>query len=205
MGSYRTVDGDLWPSHDDVCRPAAIAQLPDMLKAVSYCENKRIAVQAGGNCGVWPRELAKHFGYVYTFEPDADNFYCLCHNATAPNIFKFQAALGSEHKTISMNLSKNIGAHHMNEGAGSYPVLRIDDLNLPACDFIELDIEGYEYFALKGAEETIKKYRPVIQIEHKLHAGRYGKNPNEVLEYLEDLGYKIIRRLNSDLIWRHHA
>jgi FkbM family methyltransferase len=202
----RLIDGDLWPEHDTVCREAALSQLPTLLEAISYCRHKRIAVQAGGNCGVWPRELGRHFSYVYTFEPDAENFQCLAQNASAHNIYKFQAGLGSEHKTIAMNTShKNIGAHHMAETLGAVPIMRVDDLCLPVCDFMELDIEGYEYFALKGAEHTIKTHRPVIQIEHKRHAERYGLKPEEVIHYLNSLGYREAKRLGRDILFLPEA
>ena len=46
--------------------------------------------------------------------------------------------------------------------------LSIDDLverqNIPRVDFIKMDIEGAEPFALKGALETIKKFRPTLAI-----------------------------------------
>jgi FkbM family methyltransferase len=201
MGSYSLIDGDWWPSYDKVCGPAAYREVEDLSIAINFCKHKRIAVQAGGNCGIWPRELSNHFDWVYTFEPDPDNFHCLARNAISKNIIKFQAALGSEHKTIGMVLNeKNAGSLHMAEQAGAIPVLRIDDLNLPFCDFIELDLEGYEIFALRGAEETIKRHKPVLQIEHKGHAQRYGERPENVLGYLARLGYKTIRRVHSDLI-----
>ena len=42
--------------------------------------------------------------------------------------------------------------------------LSIDDLveqeQIPKVDFIKMDIEGAELFALKGALKTIKKFRP---------------------------------------------
>lgn len=45
--------------------------------------------------------------------------------------------------------------------------VKIDDLNLNQLDFIKLDIEGMEVEALKGGIETIKKFNPLMLIEHK--------------------------------------
>lgn len=204
MAEYILINGDTWPAQDIHCRPAAIREVGDLAQAIKDCRQRRVAIQAGGNCGIFPRELSKYFQWVYTFEPDADNFHCLVRNAPQKNIIKIQAALGDTHKTIAMNTTPlNIGAHHMEEAPGAIPVLCIDDLNLCACDFMQLDLEGYELFALFGAEETIKRCKPVLMIEHKRHAERYGERPEAVLEYLTKLGYKTIRRLHSDLLLIH--
>jgi hypothetical protein len=45
------------------------------------------------------------------------------------------------------------------------PMLAIDSLNLDACDLIQLDVEGYEQFAIQGARRTIEAHRPVIIAE----------------------------------------
>ena len=67
----------------------------------------------------------------------------------------------------------------------------IDDLNLTECDLIMLDVEGYELHALNGAIETIKKYGPVICIEHAAcWLERYNTSINEIENLLIDkLGY----------------
>jgi FkbM family methyltransferase len=47
-------------------------------------------------------------------------------------------------------------------------VVDIDSFLLPALkklSFIKIDIEGAEYFALKGMEKTLEKFKPVILIE----------------------------------------
>jgi FkbM family methyltransferase len=45
-------------------------------------------------------------------------------------------------------------------------VTSIDTMDLPGLDFFKLDVEGYEVPALRGALETIKKYRPWIWVEY---------------------------------------
>ncbi|HEX7390899.1 MAG TPA: FkbM family methyltransferase [Acidiphilium sp.] len=41
----------------------------------------------------------------------------------------------------------------------------IEQLGLNQVDFIKADIEGYEMEMIRGAYETIKKFRPVILLE----------------------------------------
>jgi FkbM family methyltransferase len=57
---------------------------------------------------------------------------------------------------------------------GTCATISIDDMvfqeNLPKVDFIKMDIEGAEFPALQGAEQTIRKYRPklAISLYHQL-------------------------------------
>lgn len=47
-------------------------------------------------------------------------------------------------------------------------IVTVDHLDLHRLDFMKLDIEGHELFALKGAENTLKKFKPKMWIEHPL-------------------------------------
>ena len=105
------------------------------------------------SCGVWPAWLADHFETVYTFEPDRENFRCLVQNVP-DNVVCFQSALGYQRKLIDLHRDPvNCGAYFV-EKEGTIPTLRIDDLELPACDLIVLDVEGMEADALQGAMLT---------------------------------------------------
>ncbi len=203
---FKEVDGDLWPAGDRKCHRHVGPALPHLLHYISLCRQKRIAVQAGGNCGIWPREMARHFEWVYTFEPDASNFHCLVRNAPARNILKFQAALGAEAKTVAMFTSEeNVGAHSICENKGVIPVIRVDDLALPCCDLLQLDIEGYEYFALLGAENTIRRYKPVIVLEHKWRCGNYGLTKEKIEAWLRECGYTAREKLANDVVFLPEA
>jgi FkbM family methyltransferase len=198
----RLVDGIWRPNEDLHGVNAALEQVGDLDKAIKCCRSRRIAVQAGGNCGIFPQYLSTKFKWVYTFEPEAENFHCLVNNATAHNIIKFQAALGTkDHAPVGLVYDpKNAGGHHVNLG-GVIPVISVDSLNLPACDLLQIDIEGFELFALRGAEETIRKNSPVIMIEHKKHATRYGAVPDDVIQFITGLGYIKKQEVRRDLIF----
>ncbi len=67
----------------------------------------------------------------------------------------------------------------------------INELGVDRLDFIKMDIEGSELFALQGAENTLKLYLPVIFTEMlRKWAKKQGYNPNDIIEYLETLGYE---------------
>lgn len=59
-------------------------------------------------------------------------------------------------------------------------------------DFVKIDVEGAEYAVLKGARETLKRWHPVIVFEHgKGAADVYGVTPDEVFQFLEEIGYSV--------------
>lgn len=138
---------------------------------MEHVKEKRVCVQAGGYCGIFPKLLSQLFDTVYTFEPDPDNFYCLTLNCQNVNIIKNQAALGEKHEMINVvrrvdsNRGMNVVVPNYGDAALSIPTYRIDDLKLSHCDLIMLDVEGYEIFILRGAEETIAKFKPVVVVE----------------------------------------
>ena len=74
---------------------------------------------------------------------------------------------------------------------GLVPVMAIDQLALPACDLIMLDIEGDELPALRGAVQTINRYRPVIVAEDKGLGHRKGVVFGDISAWLcNELGYR---------------
>ena len=196
-------DGVWWPSQDIEAR-ISVGSFSDEHVGIilSKCKGFSVAVQAGGNVGIWPRLFAEKFKTVYTFEPDHLNFRCLCLNAGNENIIKFQAAIGSKRGLVDLERdSWNCGSHHVN-GTGPIPTLRIDDLGLEACDLIQLDIEGQESFALEGARETIQRFRPVIVIEEKGLGEKYGVSPSQADDFLKELCYTATDRFGRDVLYQ---
>jgi FkbM family methyltransferase len=158
-----------------------------------YVQNRSVLVQAGGNCGMVLDSFVSYFDTVYTFEPDPVNFYCLNQNVTDPKVVKMQACLGYTKSPVDMTLLENssdIGSFYVN-GAGNYPVIRVDDLNLRDCGLIFLDVEGYEHEVLFGSIETIKKYKPVIFLEmHYKWPERYKSTSIKIKSFLESIYYE---------------
>lgn len=202
LDGYREDKGLLWPIADPKAPRLSRLTVDDIAFAAAYCRERRVVVQAGGNCGVWPRRMAEMFGTVYTFEPDAQNFTALAVNtADLRNVFRFQAALGDGPDFVDLERNTiNCGAHYIS-GPGPIPVMRIDDLALPACDLIYLDIEGYELKALNGAAQTIAAHRPVIAVEDKGLSDKFGSAQGEIeAQMAQRFGYRVAERVRKDVI-----
>ena len=154
----------------------------------------RTVIQAGGNVGVYPREFAKRFKTVLTFEPHPENFECLRANcAGIPNIEASNCALGEEMGERAFSVPKGKSdMGHVVLGSGT-PVIAIDSLDLHHLDFICLDLEGFEWPALKGAERAIKLHRPHIVVEIAGHFAkeRYGYTYPEMFDWLRVHGYTV--------------
>jgi len=190
---------------DSCCYDLTMNQPNEPANISAFVPNKRIMVQAGGNVGFFTKQYADIFDLVYTFEPDPLLFYCLNRNVQQSNVIKFQAAVGDVHRCIAMGrkaASNNAGSLNV-VGGGTIPMLLIDDLNLPGCDLIHLDVEGYEGFAVKGAMETIKKYKPVLSLEIAGWEARYGMTPQDIYSQIVEVGYKYVTSIDVNAIFIH--
>jgi len=165
-------------------------------------------VQAGGNLGVFPRYLAKHFESVITFEPAQDLFSKMSANVPDTNVIKIQAALGDRGGVVGTACirrdSKRMAVH---EGlthivpVGIVPRLRLDALELPVVDLLYLDLEGYELYALRGAVETLARCRPVIAVEINRNIGFEGLTEDDVRTFITAQGYRPVLKVRSDEVF----
>jgi FkbM family methyltransferase len=197
----------VWPIIDENSWPGQNEHVDLVNHILPYVKDKNIMIQAGGNCGFILSTFVEHFKTIYTFEPDPVNFYCLNQNVTAPHVFKMQACLGENNETVNVQQLirtgrlHDIGGVHVN-GVGSTPTVIIDNLNLPGCDLIQLDVEGYELKALSGAIETIKKYKPIICVELcEKWLNRYENTSDDVYSLLHSLNYKLVDGEGVDKIF----
>lgn len=179
---------------------AYLKRAEDLRQYLPRIPTRRACVQAGGHIGVYPKILSEHFGRVYTFEPEHENFGCLVRNATAPNVYAARAALGENRGGVGLVRSKGTGGHQIGEVTGPVPRLHVDDLRLADCDALFLDVEGYEIPVLRGAWRTIVKCRPVIVAEENKKTHTFGFEFGDIEKLLEPLGYAVIDRLHEDIV-----
>lgn len=172
-------------------------ELDHLELALSYVTNWRTAVDGGACTGIWTREMAKKFERVIAFEPVAVNRARIQLRA---NVEVRAAALGAEAGVCSMhNQGDNIGMWQVTEGA-DVSVQTLDAMRLNDLDYLKLDLEGYELYALQGARETIGRCRPVILLEEKWHSRDFGIPVGAATAYLESMGAQVVARIGRDVI-----
>lgn len=162
-------------------------------------------LEAGSNIGahtVWLSKQVGKAGKVLSFEPAIYTHQLLCANLALNecfNVFTHRKAVGESSGTVAFPIvdpltGNNFGATSI-LAADGFPTERIDvvcidDLELQQLDFIKADIEGYEFFLLKGARKTIARFMPTIYLEISPLAGSDCGTRDQLVNELNQYGYK---------------
>jgi len=182
----------------------------DFIHFLNLLPEKGVVLDIGANLGVMSYYLAKEFPdrEVFAFEPIPYNFQNLekiAKKFKLQNLKPFQLALGNENGAIEMILPvknsvrfhglahvKNDDIQESTEGITfNCPIQRLDDFqNLQNIKSkitgIKIDVENFEYYVLKGAENLLKKYMPLIYCELWDNDNR-----KKTMELLKNLGYQV--------------
>jgi FkbM family methyltransferase len=188
-----------WPKTDEYCYKVIMKDW-HVFKDVIFknTPERKAVVQAGGNAGLYPYLYNFHFEKVFTFEPDPINFHCLTVNNPSPFVVKSNIALGDKCEWINLIPSiygDNSGmatVSKSHEGIPTYSIT-IDSLNIANVSLIHLDVEGFEYYALKGAEKTIKRCKPTIVAEIFNDVEEI-----KIFKFLKKYNYIIAKRIEPD-------
>jgi FkbM family methyltransferase len=164
-----------------------------------------IMVDIGANIGyetIWGASLVGESGKVYSFEPlpslahqireslEKNNF----HNVTLIN-----KALGEVPGAVTIYThaeDAGLSSIEHKEGAADsveVPITTLDEelKDVQRISFIKIDIEGYEFEALKGASHLLERDHPLIVFEFtpKLYEQSYEGKSKDLLLFLADKGY----------------
>jgi FkbM family methyltransferase len=185
-----------WKVEGDTAFDSILEGYPEYEKIIKdyIGDGSKTAIQAGGYCGIFPKNLSYLFKTVYTFEPDATNFICLTMNISdRPNVIAMRSLLGDRHRVqgiqnlVSTNRGMNVGIPN-----GNIPTLKIDDLAAENVKYIQLDTEGSELEILKGAYDTISEFRPLISVED---------DNEEIQSLMKRLGYGKLATVYRDTFY----
>ncbi|XZF15897.1 FkbM family methyltransferase [Chitinophagaceae bacterium MMS25-I14] len=176
----------------------------------SYIQKDSVVLDIGANIGFLTLNFAKRCpgGYVFSFEPDTENFKTLENNIRQndfKNIRIFKNALGakSESSLLYKLYANNPGANRILSEKPDAPhsvenveVLVLDDIAeqiaLARVDIMKIDVEGFEIFVLMGARKIIEKWKPVLFVElAETNLNQNGYSALSLIEFIEAMGYEV--------------
>ncbi|MBN3870641.1 FkbM family methyltransferase [Nostoc sp. JL33] len=181
---------------------------------LSLLEEGMTVFDIGANVGYYTLIAASKigsYGRVYAFEPDKDNFNILQKNVALnkhSNVELLEYAVSDENSDLALSLSPdNKGDHrtyknnNFNKEKIHYTVKGIqldsyfEGLNVYP-NIIKMDIQGFEYFALKGMKNLIIENPNVVLLTEFWPFGLKASGlESPVLFYnqLEELGFEIFK------------
>jgi len=156
-----------------------------------------VIFDVGAHVGFFTMECMRYKpSIIVAIEPHPLNVLFLNHNTIKNrivNVMIINLAVGEKEEKSRLYLSKYSSGHsleYMNECAWiEVNVTTIDNIvnNLKlAPDYLKIDVEGHEVEVLRGAKETLEKFKPTIIVETSIY-----KIP-KIVCILKPYGYKLI-------------
>ncbi len=164
--------------------------------------SERNFIDVGANIGYFTcllSKLAGPAGKVLAVEPEPQNLALLEKNVktnNAANVVIFPCALGASEGSAMLGLYKpsNRGRHSLLDASAKtqiqVPVRTLDDLaresgqNVKSWSLVKIDVEGYEPFVLKGAQETLPRIETLVMEFSPALLTAAGRDPASLLAVL---------------------
>lgn len=136
-------------------------------------EKDDIVIDCGASCGAIHDSTPDFFAQatsntIYAFEPEPRAYEFLKKEMEDnKNVVVLNKAVGDINGKMYFHVGKFSDSKIVDaptENSIEVDVVKIDDMVSGRVDFIKMDIEGAELSALKGAEHTIKIYKPKLAI-----------------------------------------
>ncbi|MBT6236472.1 MAG: FkbM family methyltransferase [Bacteroidetes bacterium] len=186
----------------------------DFFHFLSLIQPDGVALDIGANLGLMSYYLAKQTKETIAFEPMPNNYRVVQkvkQRYALNNLTLLTNALGNENKTIQLVLPivdgvKKQGLSHVvddkmeefNDGSlFETDCKRLDDMAAFAnkqIDAIKIDVENFEYEVFLGAENLLKRCKPIIYCELWDN-----QNRQDCFQYLNGLGYNTMVLQNGKL------
>ena len=172
--------------------------------ALYHCapERRRTMIDCGAHIGLWSYNFAHWFKKIDAFEPVEAHRECFIKNMSSVGAVDLHPfALGDREDMVTIRVNPVSSGDSWVRGKGTVPMKTLDSFGFEEVDFIKVDAEGYEEFILRGAEFTLKHWKPVVCVEQKRDmATKFGLKPMGAVQYLIGMGYKVVGEISGDYI-----
>jgi FkbM family methyltransferase len=166
-----------------------------------------VIIDIGANQGLLSLTLRDNIPNtgIVCIEPAEENVEHLRYNVTDAVIYPI--AISDIDSTGSITQYSGNQTYRLNkDDSKNIPIAKLDSLDIKNVMLIKVDVEGHEIEVLKGAEGTLKKYSPIILLEH--HHDLVDKDElytqiekiNYSIEYLEGATGYIPGRINNYIL-----
>lgn len=165
-------------SDDDYLANMGSTFEPDTVKLFQTLAQGTV-LDIGANIGCTALLFSQLADQVYAFEPSPSTYALLRKNVDAAiNVFTHNVGIGDTQGESELTFARNnrSGGFVSDKTSAStghvvekISIDTLDDtvrrLKLKGVDFIKIDVEGFEAHVIKGAQETLSSYRPVVALE----------------------------------------
>lgn len=195
--------------------------LKEISLASKFIKTESVCVILGGHIGSIAIPLSKLCSCLHVFEPNPQSFSFLSLNTklnSCSNIVLHNVAASDQAGTLNFIVHRgNSGASRRRPIFSYEPVtyeqgkdivveaMMLDELQLHhSIDLIFMDIEGSEFFALKGAKETLKRTNTLIMEFNAKHFSLVANTSAEELWGLLSMNFDRMINPTSDLQFDGH-
>jgi len=156
---------------------------------LKHIPNKKTFIDVGTNVGIWSRPMIAYFNSVVSYEPSKQNLECLKANIPTGIDLREKAVANFTGFADFRQAGKNCGDGKLCrqgvESSYQVPVVKLDDEDLKNVDLIKIDVQGWEFEVLDGAQNLIKRDRPWVVFE-------VNQDIDTCCNLMESLGYETL-------------
>ncbi len=216
---HNTATGSYWlpePGSDHVIRSiidGLIFDQPLVDEMKRLCKPGSVVLDVGSNFGQTAVIMSKHVdqnGMVVAFEADPWIYRILRSNLSINNCTNSRAIFGAVWDEPGCELIYPEADLVRFESYGSYgidptandgqkvPSITIDSVGINHVDLIKIDVQGSDLRAMKGAQQTIKRSKPIIIFEYEsMFDQQFETGWDDYLEFIEMIDYEIVGTISS--------
>lgn len=194
-------------------------------KLLPYIQNCKNIIDVGAHCGSYSIMMKKNLPdcKIICFEAQKKMYQLLKENLRNETDMTFyNYALGDKERICEMDLKTNdgpntdkpvnfeeelifnLGGLQIGKDGEKVQMKTLDSFMIENCDFIKIDVEGFEPYVILGGIDLIKRCKPLIYFEynHKQISQeileKYNLNKVDIFELLKDIGYTQLIRMDGN-------